>query len=166
MRKNNKMPWIDERRLKDPLLWFMKASAYCSASLYILEEWTKLRSGDEISHVINSINATPYLTCLAAELYMKGYLVFKGERPNDLKRIRHDLGCLRRMCSEYGDSRFISNSLIFLTDTLGDHIMEDGGIRYPHHKERPIYSTVFEEALNILRRITRDVENEIADKEE
>lgn len=160
------MRWIDEQRLKNPWLWFMKASAYRSASLHILEEFRKFEPGDEISHVINAINATPFLTALAAELYMKGYLVFKGEKPDCLKRIGHDLGILRKKCSEYGDSRFERDSLIYLTDTLGEHIMEHGGIRYPDHIEMAVSPSIFEEALNTLRGITGDVEKEIADKRE
>lgn len=156
-----KIDWIDKKRLKDPMFWFMKASSYSSAVAYIWEKHKKLRSGTKPSHLFNAINATPYLTGLAAELYMKGYLVFKGVSPSVLKKIGHNLKFLRRKCLEYGDTRFESEPLSFLTDTLGEHIVEGGGIRYPDKKPMAIYGDHFNEALGVLRKVSGDIERKL-----
>ena len=163
-RKNKKPAWIDEKKLEDPMFWFMKAHEYCSASLYILDQFKKIKNGDKVSHLFNAINATPYLTGLAAELFMKGYLVSKKVDPKKLaeKKIGHDLKVLRDMCLKYGDARFKNDPLIFLTDNLGVHIMKEGGIRYPDKGRMAVYNTQFEESLRVLREITGDVARELA----
>ena len=155
--KVRKTYWIDEKRLRDPKFWFMKASPYHSAVLYLQEEFRRIKNGSEISHLNNAINTVPYLTGLAAELYMKGYLVFKGVEPNDVRKILHDLSYLRNECLKHGDSRFENDDLVFLTDTLGVHIMVYGGIRYPDKIDMPIYVTLFDSDLGVLREIAREI---------
>jgi len=147
---------IDEKRLSDPKLWFRKASSYSSTVFYLEENILRIKNGSEISHLFNAINTVPYLTGLAAELYMKGYLVFKGVEPSEVRKIQHDLSDLRNKCLEYGDLRFENGALIFLTDALGIHIMKGGGIRYPNKKGIPIYLTHFKEALGVLMEIARE----------
>ncbi|HBQ50426.1 TPA: hypothetical protein DD690_00415 [Candidatus Daviesbacteria bacterium] len=156
--------WVDKKRLKDPIYWFMKAITYHSTVLFIKEEFDKIKSLDAKPYIFNASLATPYLTGLASELYMKGYLVFKGKKPDKLrgKKIGHNLKILRKMCFRYGDQRFEEDSLIFVTDTLGEHLMEDGGIRYPDkHDMPPIYYNEFEKALNILREISSEASLQI-----
>ena len=153
----NKLDWTDEKRLRDPMIWFSKASSYSSAVLYLQENFNRIKTGSEISHLFKAIQTVPYLTGLAAELYMKGYLVFKGAEANDVIKFRHNLSDLRNKCLEHGDKRFKDESLIFLTDVLGVHIMEGGGIRYPDKKEIPIYFTHFQEGLGVLMEIVRDL---------
>lgn len=152
-----KLDWTDENRLRDPMIWFSKASSYSSAVLYLQENFSRIKTGSEISHLFNAIKTVPYLTGLAAELYMKGYLVFKGTEPHDVKKIGHNLSDLRIKCLEHGDQRFKNESLMFLTDVLGVHIIEGGGIRYPDKKEIPIYLTHFQEGLGVLMEIVREI---------
>lgn len=156
--------WVDKKRLKDPVYWFMKAITYHSTVLFIIEEFDKIKSLDEKSYIFNASLASPYLTGLASELYMKGYLVFEGKKSAKLrsKKIGHNLKTLREICLSYGDQRFEDDSLIFVTDTLGEQLMEDGGIRYPDkHDIPPIYFNKFEKALNILREISSEVSLQI-----
>lgn len=152
--------WVDKKRLNDPIHWFMKAVTYHSTVLFIKEKFDKIKTLDAKSYIFNASLAVPYLTGLTSELYMKGYLVYKGEKPAKLssKEIGHNLKTLREMCLSYEDQRFRENSLIFVTDTLGEYLMEDGGIRYPDkHDMPPIYLNEFEKALNILREISSEI---------
>lgn len=137
----------------------MKAITYHSTVLFIKEEFDKIKSLDAKPYIFNASLATSYLTGLASELYMKGYLVFKGENPDMLRerKVGHNLKTLRQKCLSYGDQRFKEDSLMFMTDTLGKHLMEDGGIRYPDkHDMPPIYLNEFKKALCILRKISSE----------
>ena len=117
---------IDKERLRDPTIWFSKAAAYSATVLYLQENIILLKTGSKISHIFKAIETAPYLTGLAAELYMKGYLIFKGLEPDDVREFQHHLSDLRNKCLEYGDLRFKNDALIFFTDTLGEHIMKVG----------------------------------------
>lgn len=152
--------YVEKNRLKDPIYWFMKAITYHSAAIFILKKFNRIKSLDEKPYIFNASLTVPYLTGLASELYMKGYLVFKGKNPDTLRdrEIGHNLKNLREKCLNYGDHRFKENSLIFVTDTLGEHLMEDGGIRYPDKQDMPpIYFKEFEKALSVLREISSEV---------
>jgi len=152
-----KLDWTDEKRLKDPMIWFRKASSFSSTVLYLQENLMRIKDGSEISPLFNAINTVPYLTGLAAELYMKGYLVFKGAEPHDVRKFGHNLSDLRKKCLEHGDQRFKNESLMFLTDALGIHIMEGGGIRYPDKIEIPIFITSFQEGLSVLMELVSEI---------
>ena len=111
---------VDKNRLKDPMFWLMKAWTYSSTCMYIWKEFPKVAYPIENPELaINSIRATPYLTGLASELFMKGYLIFKGEQPNEAIRLKHDLKALRKECAKFGDTRFTDDHLKFLTDACG-----------------------------------------------
>lgn len=159
--------WVEPKRLHDPMFWFMKASAYSSACIFIMEEFSEIRDGQEKPALyFNSIRAVPYLAGIASELYMKGYLIFKGEGPTALRNTRHNLKLLREKCVNFGDPRFKSGDLVFLTDTLGEHLMEDGGIRYPDKHEMPIYLTEFKKALDVLQKLGSEVSNTLLNSRE
>jgi hypothetical protein len=166
MRQIKNQYWVDESRLTDPMFWFMKAWFYRSASLLIMDEFSNIQEGgidDKKAKLFNAINTVPYLTGLASELYMKGYLVFKGQEPSDLrdKKVGHNLKSLRERCLRY-DQRFNNKALIFLTDRLGKHLMEDGGIRYPDKRDMPVYFDEFKNALEILGMITGEIGKNLA----
>lgn len=152
--------WVDIKRLKDPMFWFMKAWSYSSASHYIMDEFQKIKDGDKLDHRFNAINSVPYLTGLAAELFMKGYLVSKGISHDELRNKNHDLKTLREMCLKY-DDRFNTKELVFLTDRLGDHIMKDGGIRYPDKIPMAVYFDEFKISLELLQKITGEIEKKL-----
>lgn len=158
--------WINKERLKDPQFWHMKAWQFASTAQYIWNEFEKIEDGTKIEkygHLFNAINSTPYITGMALELFMKGYLVSKGEEPNKLKtrRIGHNLQELRTMCCKYKDKRFLTRELIFVTDRLGEQIMRDGGIRYPDVQPMPIYFDEFDISLKTLQTIAGEIDNEL-----
>lgn len=156
--------WVDKKRLKDPMFWFMKAWAYSSTCVFIWKEFLKVASPIENPELaINSIRATPYLTGLACELFMKGYLIFKGELHSKVIRLKHDLKALREECAKFGDIRFTDDNLKFLTDVCGEQLMENGGIRYPYTHEMPVFPE-FKKALNILQEISGEVDSLIVKK--
>lgn len=158
--------WIDKSRLKDPMFWHMKAWQFASASQFIWQEFPKIKDQakiGEIGHLINAINSTPYITGMALELFMKGYLVYKGEDPGRLrsKKIGHNLRELRIMCCKFKDKRFLKRELIFVTDRLGMQIMKDGGIRYPDVKPMGIYFNEFDISLKTLEEIAGEIDKEL-----
>lgn len=161
----DKKYWIDETRLNHPMFWFMKAWAYSSTCSFIWKELSRVQGSDRnyktnnLELVANVIRSTPYISGIAAELFMKGYLIYKGENPLNVRNLNHNLKLIREKCASFGDKRFLNNYLIFLTDTCGEHLMEDGGIRYPDKHEMPIYFTDFEKALNVLQELSSEVSN-------
>src|SRR4030042_1207440 len=152
---------IDKKKLKHPDFWFVKAHAYASACLFILEEFSRAikdKDGEnrtrlkEVTLSLSSVGATPYLVGISSELYMKGYLISKGEKPDALKRVGHNLKTIREKCATFGDPRFNDKDLIFLADTLGKYLMEDGGVRYPDKNDLPIYIPIFKNILNMFHK--------------
>lgn len=84
--------WIDEKRLRDPMFWYMKAYAYSSTCSFIWSSFDKVSYAEENPELfINSIRATPYLTGLACELFMKGYLISKSVETKDVMVLGHNL---------------------------------------------------------------------------
>lgn len=166
MAKDTRKYWIDKNRLKDPMMWFMKAYAYASICRVIRKECGKvlyIKENPELK--INAIRAVPYLTGLASELFMKGYLISKGNSEKDVTILKHNLKNIREKCLEYGDKRFDNDNLKFLTDTCGDQLMEEGGIRYPD-KHEMIAFPEFVDALDILQNICSDVEGKLMNVKE
>lgn len=150
--------WVDKKRLKDPRFWFMKAWAYASTCSFIWENFPKVTYVEENPGLkINAIRATPYIAGLASELFMKGYLVFKGVHPEKIQKFKHRLKDLREACAEFGDNRFKNDNLTFITDTCGDQLMEEGGIRYPDKHEMVVFPE-FKNALNILEEICGEID--------
>lgn len=144
----------------------MKAWQFASASHFIRHEFKrKVKDGakmEKIGHLINAINSTPYITGMALELFMKGYLVHKGIDPDELKgKVKHNLKSLRIMCCEFKDSRFLNRELIFVTDRLGEQIMKNGGIRYPDVQPMGIYFDEFDIALKTLQEISGEIDREL-----
>ncbi len=156
---------IDEKRLHDPSLWFFKARAYASVYSFIRKSFPKVvyAEGDPGSE-IDAIRATPYIAGLAIELFMKGYLVFKGVDIEEIKNFRHRLKDLREACAKIGCKRFNDKNLKFITDTCGDHLMEEGGIRYPDKQDMLAYPQV-KDALNILEEISGEIDKGQAGRE-
>ncbi|OGH12643.1 MAG: hypothetical protein A2776_03140 [Candidatus Levybacteria bacterium RIFCSPHIGHO2_01_FULL_40_10] len=157
--------WVEKSRLKDPQFWHMKAWQFASSSHFIRQEFLKIKDGaklNEVGDLFNAINSTPYLTGMALELFMKGYLVYKGEDPEKIRtKIGHDLKKLREFCCRYKDKRFLKRELIFVTDRLGEQIMKDGGIRYPDVRPMGIYFDEFDIALKTLQEISGEIDKEL-----
>lgn len=81
--------WVDKSRLIDPRFWHAKAWQFASSSHFIRREFLKIKDGtkiDEVGDLYNAINSVPYLTAVAIELFMKGYLVYKGVAPESLRK--------------------------------------------------------------------------------
>lgn len=156
--------WKDKKRLKDPMFWFMKAYQFSSNAELLIEELPKYK-GQEIFNMpkklFNAISTIPYLVAQSCELFMKGYLVYNKVEASRLRRvdIGHNLKKLREMCLGFGDIRFNNDHLIFVTDTLGEHLMDDGGIRYPDKMNMAIYSNEFEKALRSLQEVIGEITN-------
>lgn len=158
--------WVDKSRLKDPRFWHMKAWQFASTSQFIWQEFNKIKDGakiEEIGHLYNAINSTPYVTGMALELFMKGYLIHKGEKPEKLrsKEVGHNLKKLRIMCCKFKDKRFLKRELVFVTDRLGEQIMKDGGIRYPDVHPMAIYFGEFDISLKTLEEIAGEIDKEL-----
>lgn len=51
-----------------------------------------------------------------------------------------------------------------LTDSLGEQLTKDGGIRYPDVNPMAIHFEVFENALNLLQQIASEVDEELSNK--
>lgn len=79
-------------------------------------------------------------------------------------KLNHNLQNIREKCAEFGDNRFNNDHLKFLTDTCGEHLMEDGRIRYPNKHEMLAFPE-FEHALNVLKEITGEVTEKITEPE-
>ncbi|MBP9700116.1 hypothetical protein KBD71_02435 [Candidatus Woesebacteria bacterium] len=162
--------WEDKARLKDPRFWHMKAWHFSSTTHFIIAEFEKIKDGtpiQEYGHLFNAINTTPYITGVATELFLKGYLVQKGVSIDKLRNdIGHNLQKLRELCCKFKDTRFLNSDLIFLTDTLGEQLTKDGGIRYPNVNPMAIYFEVFENSLNILQQIAGEVDVELLGEED
>ena len=160
IRSNFKKYWIDEKRLSDPMFWYMKAYAYASTCSFIWKSFGEVVYAEQNPELsINAIRSTPYLTGLACELFMKGYLVSKGGTKN-VMRLRHNLKEIREACAAFGDKRFEDKDLKFLTDTCGEQLMENGGIRYPDKHEMLVFPE-FKNALNLIQKISSEVSSEI-----
>jgi hypothetical protein len=162
--------WEDKSRLKDPRFWHMKAWHFASTTHFVVQEFKKIKVGTpipEYGHLFNAINTTPYITAVAAELFMKGYLIHKGTAADKLRNreVGHNLKKLREMCCKFKDIRFLNQDLVFLTDSLGEQLTKDGGIRYPDVNSMPIYFEVFENSLNILQQIAGEIDKELFNKE-
>ena len=153
--------WIDEKRLKDPMFWFMKAWAYTSTCAFIWKSFDKVVYAEENPELyINAVRSTPYLTGLACELFMKGYLISRGVEPSHVMKLKHNLKEIREACAVHGDKRFKNEDLKFLTDTCGEQLTENGGIRYPDRHEMPVFPQ-FKDALNLIQKISSEVESEL-----
>lgn len=156
--------WEDKSRLKDPRFWHMKAWHFSSTTHFIVQEFKKIKDETptpEYGYLFNAINTTPYITAVAAELFMKGYLIQKGISANKLrsKDIGHNLKKLREMCCKFKDIRFLNQDLVFLTNSLGEQLTKDGGIRYPDVNPMAIYFEVFENSLNILQQVASEIDH-------
>ena len=164
------MTYIDfiytPEELSNPDAWIRKAGSYHAASVYLLEKHqTEVVDGEpleNISLILNAISATPYLTALALELYMKGYLVLKGYDIKSIKSFNHNIENLRVECMGI-DERWNNNSLCFVCDKLGKYIMgvkdekwTSGGNRYPQIRDLPIYFEEFKDALVAALTIVKD----------
>ncbi len=161
--------WEEKSRLKDPRFWHMKAWHFSSTTHFIIQEFSKIKDGTPISeygHLFNAINTTPYITAVASELFMKGYLIHKGITAEKLRGrdIGHNLKKLREMCCNFKDDKFLNQDLVFLTNKLGEQLTNDGGIRYPDVNPMAIYFEVFENALNVLQKIASEVDEELSNK--
>lgn len=162
--KKSEKYWVDKKKLNDPMFWFMKASYFSSTAELLIGELSKYDPAglhDIPGNLFNAINTIPYLTGLSSELYMKGYLVYKGNDPYKLREKGHNLQKLREMCLKCGDKRFQNDNLMFLTDTLGEHLMDDGGIRYPDKENMAIYGNKFKKALECLQEITSGISDKL-----
>lgn len=162
MKNQTVTPWLKPERLKEPKAWFSKARGFAYTTRFLIDSFGNTVSGDSIEKralIFGAIQSCPYTTGLAAELYMKGYLVYKGIDLKIITKIdnRHNLMHLRKMCLVY-DSRFNNVHLKFVTDKLGEQIMKNGGIRYPNIDHMPIYFNEFIDTIAILTRITKEVE--------
>lgn len=71
-----------------------------------------------------------YLWGVAAELYLKAFLISRGLGWRDVKAFDHDLIQLLATCCSL-DSRFDQEELVFLVVDIGPSIMDKGGMRYP-----------------------------------
>ena len=155
--KSDKKYWVEADRLSDPRFWFLKAYAFASTCKVIWKECGKVIYVEENPELtLNSIRVTPYLTAIACELFMKGYLVYKGVSIKNIRSLDHDLKKIRQSCAKFGDKRFEENDLEFLTDTCGKQLMEDGGIKYPDKKDMVAFPE-FKNALGILELISGEV---------
>lgn len=157
--------WVDRSRLNDPRFWHMKAWQFASSSHFIRQEFLKIKDGakmEEVGDLYNAINSVPYLTAMAIELFMKGYLVYMGENAQRIRtQARHDLKRLRIMCAKYKDRRFLNRELIFITDRLGEQLTKEGGIRYPDVRPMVIYFDEFDIVLKTLQQISGEIDKEL-----
>lgn len=144
--------YFNKELAKDPSSWLELATAY--HQLYTLVN--KQSSVDDIRNPEkNRVCLTlPYIASIAAELYMKGFLISCGKTPSEVTNIGHDLVALRRQCISE-DKRFGSSKLDNFIEFESLINMPNGGIRYPR-------SHVFmsgshhEDSLDILRLILEE----------
>ncbi len=145
----------------NPNAWFFKAQPFRSTVLFILEQHQlKVVGGvkiDEIVLINDAIMTIPYLTCLGLEIYMKGYLVFKGLRGKEVRRYNHKIWEIRKKCYEIsGRIEFNNQDLTYLTNQLGSYILEDGGVKYPHKRDPIVPIDSCKLALNLMHHVLKD----------
>jgi hypothetical protein len=149
-------------RLKDPMEWYYKADCYMANAIFILEEFdTRIRDGVKLKDFAllhNAINTVPYISSIAIELYLKGFLISKKVPVEDVIDKKHKIADLRLKCAEY-ESKFNNVDLSYLTDRLGDLVLKKGGVRYPDRRDVPVaidsIKNSFELILNIIRPFIR-----------
>ncbi len=157
--------WEYPSRLDDPIHWYAKAWSYASTSHYLMVHFENIKDGEkleDVGHLFNAIQAVPFITGIAIELFMKGYLVFQGVDSDELmSEYRHNLKKIRQKCCTYDDKRFLNRELIFFTDKLGEQIMSKGGIRYPDKLNTGVYFEDFNIALITLEKITTEISSDV-----
>lgn len=149
--------------LSNPDAWIRKAGYYHAASVYLLDKHrAEVTDGvplENISLIHDAISVTPYLTALALELYMKGFLVLQRYDNKKIKAFNHNVKNLRVECSKF-DQRWNNDSLSFVIDQLGKYITgvidekwTSGGVRYPQIRNLPVYYDEFKSALDAASEI-------------
>lgn len=141
----------------DPENWLYKSSSYHSAVLLIIDQFTKIKDGSPLNnHALNAINTLPYLTCVSAELMMKGCLVSRGVDYKVVRKYKHELGKLREACVFYDKELFSLAKIVFLCDKLSEPIFAGGGIRYPDKIDVPVYIDDFRDVLDLLHEALKE----------
>lgn len=145
--------------LSDPKHWLSQANSFHHVVDYIMKDYlisltqgkAPQGNGDYLFKIF-----TPFLFLLATtiELYLKGYLVSKGVSMMKVRSYKHNLKTLRLACLSFGDKRFGSGMIQYITDYYGRVLSNDGGLRYPGRKPPPMifpdYVTVLDELESIL----------------
>jgi hypothetical protein len=140
---------------KNPENWYSRGLQYHSAvTLLIKLHKDKVvdnkRITEEVANIMNAFNTIPYLTALSLELYMKGFLISHNITVKEVLGYRHQSKDLWKKCASL-DNRFGLPSIRLIADQLYDHLMKDGGVRYPDKQLAPIYIEDFTEALETAR---------------
>ncbi len=148
---------ITPEKLNDPQAWLQKAIGFHATTKLLFQEFEiKMVDGahvDEIGLIMNSMGIVAYLACQASELYMKGYLIALGLTPEEIIDMRHDIERIRIKCYELSKrEEFNSSSLREITNSVGRHVFNGGGDRYPDRRGMPISNSCVDalEQLNLL----------------
>lgn len=149
--------------LNNPEAWYQKANSYQCAARTIMNDFREMQDGVPLNDAnvlkVNAMGAIPYLTGLALELILKGFLISSGMQVSEVIAFGHDLRKLRARAEEI-NTNWKNTSLQFVCDKLGPIIMGEkkdknkkGGIRYPGIRDIAVYSD-FEHALIVAQRLT------------
>lgn len=154
--------FLTPEELDNPKAWFSKANQYRATVLFILKEYNlRCVDGakiDDVAALLESISTIPYITCLALELFMKGFLVFYGEPGKEVRKYKHRIWQVRDSCYKKSKNPIFNNpDLTYITDKLGPHIMDDGGVRYPHKRDSAIPLDGCEIALKLMSKLAKEL---------
>jgi len=153
----------DLSEVEDPKWWLKRASDFHIASKLIIEDYTsELKSAKETlptskTYIFSTI--TPFLFMLATtiELYLKTYLIAKGEPLKKVLKYNHKLKELRLKCLSFGDNRFNNGSLPYIADSYGKVLLESGGLRYPGRNTPPAIFPDYVDVMDELKKVVKEV---------
>ncbi len=148
---------IDENQLKDPKEWQRLARAFRFSTNLIINDYvdkdTKIPADGRHITFWSVFEPFMYMLGTTIELYLKGYLIAKGEKYKDVKSLRHLLEKLRLRCCKY-DEEFHNGVLPYITKFYGRVILDSGGLKYPGKRPPgllfPDYITVMDKLDDML----------------
>lgn len=133
----------------DPAWWYHQASEFGSV-FHVLMDYL---DEDPVLHgyiVYPSI----YLYAVAAELYMKTFLLTNGCSIEEIRKLDHKLVDIQRKCIEK-NGNFDDINLNAVINNVGNLIASNGGIRYPQTQSAYLMRPQMPDGLQVLEEIVR-----------
>lgn len=137
-------------RESDPGWWYLQATDYRRTFMTLAVALKE----EPVKHN-HAIIPAVYLLGVAAELFMKTFLLVSGYSSSKASSFLHDLKRLRAECAKVNPA-FNARDLIYVTDSVGALITAKGGMRYPKDGGGAIFEApTMPNSLGILDDIVR-----------
>lgn len=154
---------IDLELEKDPKEWMQRGDEFRMTAKYLSKEYMESMfedNGETLPAKHPMLWASVpfiYIVATTLEIYLKGYLIAKGLKIEEVRKFQHDIEKVRKKCSEY-NLKFDKGTLPYITTNYGKLILENGGMRYPNRKAIPL---LFPDYVDIMDEIRDELSNEI-----